>query len=226
LIENQWIERKRRIQWQLLPFDSALKDFDSLGLILPTRDYEEHMSETLTDVQEIRNRARRHIESGAVTDEYKADRARVVRVLNEVLATELVCILRYKHHYYTAAGIHSDAVKPEFLQHAQEAQQHADLIAERIVQLNGEPDFNPEGLAARSRSEYVTPPTLQEMIREDLVAERIAIESYSEIIRWLGGDDITTRIVMESILKVEEQHAEDMKKLLGRLTLVKSNRRT
>jgi bacterioferritin len=183
------------------------------------------MGEMLSDVQEIRDRARRHIESGAITEEYRADRAKVVKVLNEVLATELVCILRYKQHYYTVAGIHSDAVKPEFLQHAQEAEQHADLIAERIVQLNGEPNFNPEGLAARSRSEYTTSSSLTEMIREDLVAERIAVESYSEIIRWLGGDDITTRTVMESILRVEEQHAEDMKKLLGRLTLITSDRR-
>jgi bacterioferritin len=141
----------------------------------------------------------------------------VVTVLNEALATELVCILRYKSHYYCASGIQSEAVKAEFQQHAQEAQQHADMIAARIVQLNGAPDFNPGGLTSRSRSEFKPGTTLVDMIREDLVAERIAVEFYSEIIRWLGDSDLTTRKVMQEILAVEAQHAEDMNSLLARL---------
>lgn len=172
----------------------------------------------IASVQEMRERARRHLESGAVTDEYAADRAQVVAILNEVLATELVCMLRYKNHFYRATGIFSEAVKPEFMQHAQEAQQHADMIATRIVQLNGSPDFNPQALLSRSRTEYKEPSSLIEMIKEDLVAERIAVEFYSEIIHWLGDTDLTTRKVMQDILAVEAQHAEDMKELVGSLT--------
>jgi bacterioferritin len=186
---------------------------DNLGQ-RPVTDFGQH---TLASVQEMRERARRHLESGAVTDEYKADRSQVVRILNEALATELICMLRYKSHYYRASGINSEAVKPEFLQHAAEAQQHADMIAARIVQLNGAPDFSPEGLISRSRTEYKQPATLTEMIRDDLVSERIAIEFYTEIIHWLGDGDLTTRKVMQEILAVEAQHAEDMKGLLGRL---------
>jgi bacterioferritin len=173
----------------------------------------------LSSVQEMRDRARRHIESGAVTEDYTANRAQVIKILNEVLATELVCILRYKSHYYRALGINSEAVKPEFLQHAQEAQEHADRVAARIVQLNGAPDFNPDGLTSRSRSEYKPAVTLVEMIKEDLIAERIAVEFYSEIIHWLRDTDLTTRTMMQSILEVEAQHANDMKQLLGRLML-------
>jgi bacterioferritin len=173
---------------------------------------------TLATVDEMRERARQHVERGAVTDDYKADRQAVVAILNEVLATELVCMLRYKSHYYRASGINSQAVKPEFLQHAQEAQQHAEMVAARIAQLNGAPDFNPNGLISRSRTEYREPATLTEMIREDLVAERIAVEFYTEIIYWLGDADLTTRKVMQEILAVEAQHAEDMRDLLGRLT--------
>ena len=172
----------------------------------------------VASVQEMRDRARRHLETGAVTEEYTADRAQVLKLLNEALASELVCILRYKSHYYRVAGINSEAVKPEFLQHAQEAQQHADLIAARIVQLNGQPNFNPEGLTSRSRTEYKPASTLMEMIKEDLVAERIAVEFYSEIICWLGDADLTTRKVMQEILAVEAEHAEDMKNLLGKLS--------
>jgi bacterioferritin len=172
------------------------------------------MKEPIADAREVQERARRHIESGAVTDEYKADRAEVVRILNEILATELVCMLRYQSHYHLASGIHSDAVKPEFLQHSKEAQQHAEMVAQRIVQLNGAPDFNPAGLATRSRARFNNPPTLTEMIKEDLIAERIAIETYSEFVRWLGDDDITTRKLMVEILTVESEHAEDMKHLL------------
>jgi bacterioferritin len=168
----------------------------------------------LTDISEIRRRARQHIEDGAVTDSYKGDRKTVLRVLNEALATEIVCVLRYKRHHYMAKGIHSQAVAEEFLEHAAEEQEHADQIAERITQLDGEPNFNPEGLLTRSHSEYVEGESLVDMIKEDLVAERIAIESYSEIIRYLADNDPTSRRMMESILAKEEEHAEDMKTLL------------
>lgn len=168
----------------------------------------------LADIQEIRRRARQHIQDGAVTNSYKGDREVVLRVLNEALATEIVCILRYKRHHYMAKGIHSQAVAEEFLEHAAEEQGHADQIAERITQLDGEPNFNPDGLLTRSHSEYVEGETLVEMIREDLVAERIAVESYSEIIRYLGDNDPTSRRMMEEILAKEEEHADDMKTLL------------
>src|SRR5271167_4125463 len=151
------------------------------------------MNKFLTDVKKIRENARKHMDEGAVTEGYKADRQQVLKVLNEVLATEIVCVLRYKRHYYMASGINSEAVKAEFLQHANEEQQHADWVATRITQLNGQPDFNPEGLASRSHSEYTEGHNLVEMIREDLFAERIAIESYSEIVRWLGDKDPTSR---------------------------------
>ena len=168
----------------------------------------------LTDISEIRRRARQHIEDGAVTDSYKGDRKTVLRVLNDALATEIVCVLRYKRHHYMAKGIHSQAVAEEFLEHAAEEQEHADRIAERITQLDGAPNFNPEGLLARSHSEYVEGDSLVDMIKEDLVAERIAVESYSEIIRYLADNDPTSRRMMEEILAKEEEHAEDMKTLL------------
>src|SRR6266498_4820338 len=145
----------------------------------------------LSDVEELRRRARQHIQEGAVTAGYGADRDRVIAVLNEALATEIVCVLRYKRHYYMATGIHANAVAQEFLEHANEEQGHADSIAERITQLGGEPDFSPEGLATRSHSQYVEGKTLVDMIREDLIAERIATESYGEIVRFLGDRDIT-----------------------------------
>lgn len=168
----------------------------------------------LSDISEIRRRARQHIEDGAVTDSYKGDRKTVLRVLNEALATEIVCVLRYKRHHYMAKGIHSQAVAEEFLEHAAEEQEHADMIAGRITQLDGEPNFNPEGLLTRSHSEYVEGESLVDMIKEDLIAERIAIESYSEIIRYLADNDPTSRRMMEEILAKEEEHAEDMKTLL------------
>ena len=168
----------------------------------------------LSDIQELRRRARQHMEKGAVTEGYKADRGTVVKLLNEALATEIVCVLRYKYHYFMASGIDSQAVKTEFLEHANEEQQHADLISERIVQLDGKPNYNPEGLSGRSHSEYKEGTTLLDMIREDLVAERVAIESYSEMIRYIGDDDPTTRRMLEGILATEEQHADDMKTLL------------
>jgi bacterioferritin len=158
------------------------------------------------------------MEQGAVTSAYTADRDTVIRILNEVLATEIVCVLRYKRHFYMATGIHAQAVAAEFLQHAEEEQGHADLAAERITQLGGEPNFNPEGLAARSHSEYAEGKTLLDMVREDLVAERIAVESYNEIIRYLGNDDPTTRRMLEKIMAKEEEHADDMKKILENLS--------
>ncbi len=168
----------------------------------------------ISDLEAIRKRARQHIEDGAVTESYRADRETVVRVLNDALATELVCVLRYKRHHYMASGIHAQAVAQEFLEHAQEEQVHADKLAERITQLDGEPDFNPATLLARSHSQYVEGTSLVDMIQEDLVAERIAIESYNEIIRYLGDKDPTSRRVMEEILAKEEEHAEDMKTLI------------
>jgi len=165
-------------------------------------------------MKEIRRRARQQIMEGAVTAQYKGDRETVVQILNQALATELVCVLRYKRHHYMGKGIHSQAVDEEFLEHASEEQGHADKIAERIVRLDGEPNFSPEGMLTRSHSEYVEGDTLTEMIREDLIAERIAIESYSEIIRYLGDNDPTSRRMMEDILANEEEHAEDMKTLL------------
>jgi bacterioferritin len=175
------------------------------------------MSEFLSDVAELRRRAREHMEKGAVTTGYKADRDRVIEVLNEVLATEIVCTLRYKRHYYTAQGIHSESVKSEFLEHAAQEQEHADWVAERINQLGGKPNYDPETLAKRSHAEYKEGTDLESMIRENLVAERIAIESYSEIVRWLGDGDPTTRKLIEDILKTEEEHADDMASLLSQV---------
>jgi bacterioferritin len=150
------------------------------------------------------------MDSGPITSAYGADRPRVISVLNEALATELVCVLRYKRHYYMAEGINSAPVAAEFLQHATEEQGHADLIAARIVQLQGEPDFNPATLVDRSHAEYKEGTTLEDMLREDLVAERVAISSYSEVIDWLGTNDVTTRRMLEDILAVEEEHADDL----------------
>jgi bacterioferritin len=172
------------------------------------------VGEFLSDVKELRRRARLHLEQGSVTEGYKADRQKVIAVLNEALATEIVCVLRYKRHYYMASGISAEPVAKEFLQHAREEQIHADRIAQRITQLQGEPNFDPEGLATRSHSEYVAGDSLVDMIREDLVAERIAVESYSEIIQWLGNDDPTTRNLIEDILKKEEEHADDLSNML------------
>jgi len=168
----------------------------------------------LTDIKTLRERARKHIEQGAVTEGYKADRKVVIKVLNEALATEIVCILRYKRHHFMAAGINAQSVAAEFLEHANEEQLHADQIAQRIVQLGGEPDFSPDGLATRSHAEYVEGENLVEMIKEDLVAERIAIDSYREMISWLGNDDSTTRRMLEEILATEEEHADDLVGLL------------
>ena len=171
----------------------------------------------VTDIQTLRARARRHIEQGAVTEGYRADRETVIRLLQEALATELVCVLRYKRHHFMASGIHAQSVGQEFLQHATEEQLHADQLAQRIVQLGGAPNFSPEGLLTRSHSEYVEGESLLDMIQEDLVAERIAIDSYREMIQYFGNDDPTTRRLMETILAVEEEHAEDLVNLLKKI---------
>lgn len=166
------------------------------------------------DVKALRERARQHIELGALTPGYRADRAVMVRLLNEALATELVCALRYKRHYFMAPGIHAETVAQEFSEHASDRLGHADQIAQRIVALGGAPDFSPQGLHERSRAEYVEGGSLGEMLREDLVAERIAIDSYREMITYFGNDDPTSRRMLEGILAVEEEHADDLVNLL------------
>lgn len=175
------------------------------------------MAEFVNDIEGTRKRAREHMSQGAVTGGYKANREQVVKILNEVLATEILCTLRYKRHYFMAEGLNSEAVKQEFLEHAKEEESHADMVAERITQLGGDPDFNPATITKRSHAQYVEGRSLRSMVEEDLVAERIAIETYSEIARWLGTDDPTTRRVIEEILGKEEEHAEDMATLLGRI---------
>jgi len=169
---------------------------------------------TLTDVTTLRRRARQHLDDGAVTSGYGADRETVLGLLNAALATEIVCVLRYRRHYFMAKGIHSRSIADEFLAHSNEEQGHADLIAERIVQLGGEPDFSPASLAGRSHAEYVEGATLTDMVKEDLVAERIAIDSYRDFIGYLGEKDPTTRRMLESILAVEEEHADELADLL------------
>ncbi len=168
----------------------------------------------LTDIKTLRERARKHIQNGAVTENYRADRETVLKLLNEALATEIVCVLRYKRHFYMASGINAPPAAAEFLEHATEEQAHADQICERIMQLGGEPNLNPEGLLMRSHAEYVEGTDLKDMIQEDLVAERIAIESYGEMIRYLGDKDPTTRRMLEGILAMEEKHADDLVNLL------------
>ncbi|MDI1308066.1 MAG: ferritin-like domain-containing protein [Methylotenera sp.] len=171
----------------------------------------------LSDIQTLRARARQDIEEGAVTAGYAADREVVIKLLNEALATELVCVLRYKRHYFMAKGINSESVKAEFLEHAKEEMAHADQLAKRITELGGEPDFSPDGLSQRSHAEYIAGETLNEMIKEDLIAERIAIESYREMIAYLADNDSTTQKLLKEILAVEEEHAEDLASILGNL---------
>ena len=168
----------------------------------------------LSDIQTLREQARRHIEEGAVTENYGANKEKVLELLNEALATELVCVLRYRHDYFMARGINSKAAADEFMEHATEELAHADQIAERIVQLGGEPRFDPSGLTERSHSEYRIGRTLQEAIRENLVAERIAIDSYREMIQFVGDTDPTTRRMLEEILATEEEHADDLADLI------------
>jgi len=170
----------------------------------------------LSDVRTLRQHARANIERGAITEGYELDPALVCEILNAALATEIVCVLRYKRHYFMARGLNREAVAAEFLQHANEEQGHADRIADRITQLGGAPDLDPKNLATRSHSEYTEGGDLIEMIREDLVAERVAIESYGEIVRFLGDKDPTSRRMMEEILAVEEEHANDMLDLISR----------
>ena len=169
------------------------------------------------NVEEIRRRAMEKINEGAVTASYKADRERVIEVLNDVLATETVCVLRYKSHYFRAKGVHAPGVADEFLEHATEEQQHADRVAKRITELGGTPNLDPQGLAGRSHAQYGSGETLNDMIKEDLIAERIAIGTYSEIVRWLANDDPTTRRLIEELLAKEEEHADDMANLLARM---------
>ena len=169
---------------------------------------------SLSDIDTLRRRAREHIEAGAVTSGYAADRNTVLKLLNEALATEIVCVLRYKRHYFVADGIHAEPVAAEFLEHANQEMQHADRIAARIIQLRGEPNFSPEGLSQRSHAEYVEGADLKDMIKENLVAERVAIESYREMIAYIGEDDPTTRRILEEILASEEEHADDLASLL------------
>ena len=171
----------------------------------------------LTDVKTLRKRARQHIEQGAVTQGYRGDRETVLKLLNEALATEIVCVLRYRRHYFMASGIHAQSVAAEFLQHANEEQGHADEIAKRIVQLGGAPNLSPEGMLTRSHAEYVERENLVDMIKEDLVAERIAIDSYREMIEYVRPNDPTTRRMLEGILATEEEHAEDLNTLLAEL---------
>ncbi|MBW4052091.1 MAG: bacterioferritin [Proteobacteria bacterium] len=168
----------------------------------------------LQQIQALRERARQHIDEGAITSDYQLDQERSVRLLNEALATELVCTLRYQFHYFMASGIHSQAVKEEFKEHAREEQEHAERIAERIKQLGGKPEMNPAMLTELSHSEYREGGSLAEMIREDLIAERIAVESYREMISYFGERDPTTRRLMEEILAKEEEHADELTDLL------------
>lgn len=168
----------------------------------------------LSSIEALRVRARQHIEDGAVTTGYAADRGTVIRLLNEALATELVCVLRYKRHYFMAKGIYAEPVKAEFLEHANEEMEHADRLAKRITELGGEPDFSPDGLSERSHAEYVAGNTLLDMIKEDLIAERIAVESYREMIGYLGDADPTTQRMLKEILAMEEEHADDLASLM------------
>ena len=171
----------------------------------------------VSDMKEIQRRAREHVEKGAVTASYRGNLETAVNLLNEALATELVCVLRYRRHHYMASGINYQSVADEFMEHAVEEQQHADWIAERIRQLGGAPDFNPQGLLTRSHAQYAEGNSLVDMIKEDLIAERIAIDSYLEMIRFFGDNDPTSRRLMEEILEQEEEHADDMATLLETL---------
>jgi len=166
------------------------------------------------DLEAIKRNAREHMTDGSVTGAYSADRAAVIKVLNEVLATEIVCNLRYRNNALVAHGIHAEAIAAEFTQHAVEEQDHADRVARRIVQLGGEPNMDPATLTTRSHVEYTTSGSLRDLLRENLVAERVAVTTYSEIVRWLGDGDVTTRRLIEDLLAKEEEHADDLSSLL------------
>ncbi len=176
------------------------------------------MGDFVVNVQEIKKRARQHIEQGAVTSAYASDRTTAIKLLNDALATEIVCVLRYQLHYQMASGLNSEGIAQEFLEHAKEEQVHVDRLAERITQLNGDPNFNPEGLAQRSATDYVECETLVEMLQENIIAERIVIDIYAEMIRFFGNDDPTTRRLLEQILEEEEEHADELANLLPRKT--------
>lgn len=169
------------------------------------------------DMKKIRERAKKHMEQGAITEGYRADREKIIALLNEVLATEIVCNLRYKNHYFLASGIYSEPVAKEFLEHAQDEQEHADQVSRRIVQLQGKPNWSPEGLSTRSHADYVAGESLTQMIKENLIAERIAIDTYREIIIYIGENDPTTRRILEDILAQEEEHADDLANFLNDL---------
>jgi bacterioferritin len=169
------------------------------------------------DLEAIRARAREHMLEGPVTEDYKADRDQIIKVLNDVVATEIVCVLRYKRHQFTAVGLYAQPVAAEFAQHAADEARHMDMAAERIVQLGGEPNLDPSGLPERAHTEYVPGTTLVEMVKEDLVAERIVIQTYREMVRWIGDSDPTTRRILEEILAQEEEHADDLRDLLTNL---------
>ncbi len=168
----------------------------------------------LTDVATLRSNARKNIDKGAVTESYSADKGTVVKLLNEALATEWVCVLRYYRHYFMASGMFADTVKAEFLEHAKQEHEHANMISERIVQLGGEPDLDPDTLTRRAHAEYKPGKDLRDMVRENLIAERIAIDSYREMIDYIGDRDTTTKRILEHVLAQEEEHADDMKDLL------------
>jgi len=175
------------------------------------------VSEFVTDLKAIQKRAREQMEKGAVMA-YRGDRQKVLQLLNEALATELVCVLRYRRHYETAQGINADTVAAEFLEHANQEQEHADKLARRIGQLQGEPDYNPDTLSKRSHTQYIECTDLMQMIKENLIAERIAIETYGEMIRYIGDADPTTRRLLEVILEQEEEHADDLSKFLQNIS--------
>ncbi|MGC3981757.1 MAG: ferritin-like domain-containing protein [Steroidobacteraceae bacterium] len=179
----------------------------------------------LSTTAQLREQARKSLDAGAVTASYGADREMVIKLLNHALATELVCVLRYRHHYYVAEGLPAEAIKQEFLEHANEEQGHADQIAERIIQLGGDPNFDPTGLAERSHAEYGTAKSLVDILRDDLIAERVAIASYTELIRYIGDDDPTTKRMLEQILSKEEEHAEELASLLAHLDQWKNGSR-
>jgi bacterioferritin len=189
------------------------------AMLAPYINQEDSMTQkpTMTDIPTLRLHARKHAERGAVTEGYSADLSEVIKQLNEALATEIVCVLRYRRHHFMARGIHAKSIAAEFLAHSNEEQGHADRIAARIVQLGGAPDFAPDGLTQRSHAEYVEGETLADMIRENLVAERIAIDSYRDMVRFLGNDDPTTSDMLKEILAVEEEHADDMADMLDGL---------
>ncbi len=179
-----------------------------------TRNKPASNSPAMSSTAELRASARKKIDEGAVTAGYSADRSHIVKMLNDALATEIVCMLRYKRHFFMATGVHAEAIAAEFLEHATEEEEHADAIAKRIVQLGGAPDFSPDTLTKRSHAEYVPGKSLMDMVKEDLIAERIAIDSYKEMIFAIGDDDSTTRRLIEWILSVEEEHADDLASLL------------